>query len=173
MKKKAFTLVELLIAIFILQLSLMAFFTVNQSTSSRGMEAYYKFMAYSLGKEVIDFSQGMGYRWAKAHLDSKESKPFPLSDCSSGPWHKVTDHLIFSKNLNDEDVDVNDAYFSECKSFERRIEFKEIKADQPDGKSVNGILITAQLRIQKGSRAAKYLKNEVMNFSTTVLELIP
>lgn len=172
--RKGFTLVELLIAIFILQMSLMAFLSVNQSTSSKSMGAYYKFMAFSLGKEVIDYCQGMGYEWAASYIDAAAANsPFPLSSCDNGNWHNVTDYFIFSKNLKNETIDVNDAYFSECNVFERRIEFKKLNIPELSGRVFKGIRVTVQLRLQAKSRAVKFLGSEPMTFSTTVMEVVP
>lgn len=160
--RKGFSFIELLIGIIILLLSLMTFFTVNQATSSKSMTSYYKFMANSIGSEVIDFCQGMGYHWAKQHLGSGASTPFPLSS-----WHRVSDHNIFSKNIRNEDINLDDSYFSESKYFERKIELQEITTP------FNAIKVVVQLRMKRGSKAAKFLNNETLNFSSVILEQKP
>lgn len=168
MKNNGFTLVELLIGLVILLLSLMAFFTVNQSTSSRSMGAYYKYMAFSLGREVIDYSQGMGYKWAVAHMKSTSKEPFPLSKDGVSGWHNISDYFIFSKNITGASIDLNDAYFAECEMFERKIEFKEVNKGK-----YKGIRIIVQLRMKKGSRVARFLSNKALTFSSTIMEQRP
>lgn len=171
MKNNGFTLIELLISLVILLLALMAFFTVNQATSSRSMGAYYKYMAFSLGKEVIDYSHGMGYKWAVLHKNSTRTKPFPLSKDGISGWHSISDNFIFSKNFKGTTIDQNDAYFAECEMFERKIEFKEVKIVKKD--TYRGMRVIVELRMKKGSRVAKFMRQNSLTFSSTIMEQKP
>jgi prepilin-type N-terminal cleavage/methylation domain-containing protein len=169
--KKGFTLVELLIAIFILQISLLAFFSFNQSSNNQSMNAYYKFMAFSLAKETIDYCHGMGYDWAIRHLESNSTRPFPLSNTENGEWHSIKDYYLFSKNIHNEQIDVNDAYISESVSFKRRVELKKIASPRDDGRAYDAVLVTVQLKPDPKSRAAQFLGNEIISFSSTIMEI--
>jgi prepilin-type N-terminal cleavage/methylation domain-containing protein len=170
MRRKGFSLVELMIAITILLISLLTFFMVNQSTSSRSMESYYKYMAYSLGNEVINYCQGMGYQWAKAHKDTAgATKPFPLND-----WHKVVDNLIFTEGEDGEELLLTDTYFSECNIFERKVEFKEVKIPATNGsRFFNGIRVIVNLRMKSNRKISNFLKSGAVKFASTIMEVKP
>ena len=119
----AFSFVEVLIGMVILQIALLSFFLINQSSSSQSMDAYYEFLAASLGSEVVEFTQGMGYEWADKFI----AKPdiFPLDT-----WHGVLEKPIFAAT----------SYFRECDSFERMISMKKVSSRK--ARSTTGVIST-------------------------------
>ena len=54
LENSGFSFIEVLIGMVILQIALLSFFLINQSSSSQSMDAYYEFLANSLGNEVIE-----------------------------------------------------------------------------------------------------------------------
>ncbi len=148
MKKVAgFSLVEVLIGLVIMQIALLSFFMINESSNTKSMDAYYEFLAESLGKELIEFTHGMGYEWAKKYIDKPDL--FPL-----GSWHGVLEKPIFSDT----------SYFREADSFERRVNFKKVS------KSGEGVLVTIDIRVKENNRAASWLTRNYISFSTLVME---
>ncbi len=140
----AFSFVEVLIGMVILQIALLSFFLINQSSSSQSMDAYYEFLAASLGSEVIEFTQGMGYEWADKFIIKPDI--FPLDT-----WHGVLEKPIFAAT----------SYFRECDSFERMISMK---------KAGNGILVTVQVRVKSNNKVKSWLSRGQLAFSTIVME---
>ena len=147
MNKKGFTLVEILIGLVILQVALLSFFAINQSSNSRSMDAYYEFLACSLGKEVLELSQGMGYKWT-AEFKAKPDL-FPLDS-----WHGILEYPIFDKT----------SYFSECADFERKVSFTAISGN------VAGTLVQVFIRPKKDNKASSWLSRDSLSFSTIVME---
>lgn len=146
-RKKGFSFVEVLIGMVILQIALLSFFLINQSSSAQSMDAYYEFLGYSLGNEAIEFCQGMGYDWAAKYI----SKPdlFPLDS-----WHGVLDKPIFSQA----------SYFRECDSFERMINMRKVTGEG------NGILITVGVRAKSSNKVKSWLSKSQIEFATIVME---
>lgn len=147
LRKKGFSFVEVLIGMVILQIALLSFFLINQSSSAQSMDAYYEFLGYSLGNEVIEFCQGMGYDWAEKYIGKPDL--FPLDT-----WHGVLDKPIFSQA----------SYFRECDSFERLIEMKKVSA------AGKGILITVGVRARSNNKVKAWLSKSQIEFATIIME---
>ncbi len=146
-KRRGFSFIEVLIGMVILQIALLSFFLINQSSSSQSMDAYYEFLANSLGNEVIEFVQGMGYEWAVKYLDKPDL--FPL-----GEWHGVLEKPIFAAT----------SYFRECDSFERLINMQKVSS------SGDGILVNIEIRVKSGNKVKSWLSRGELAFSTIVME---
>lgn len=147
MKRKGFSLVEVLIGLVIMQIALLSFFMINESSNSQSMDAYYEFLAHSVGKELIEFTQGMGYEWAEKFSEAPDI--FPLDT-----WHGIREKPIFNK----------DSYFKEAESFERRVNFKKV---EKDGK---GFLITVDIRVKEKGRVRAWLSRNFISYTTIVME---
>jgi len=146
-KRRGFSFIEVLIGMVILQIALLSFFLINQSSSSQSMDAYYEFLANSLGNEVIEFVQGLGYEWAVKYLDKPEL--FPL-----GVWHGVLEKPLFAAT----------SYFRECDSFERLINMQKVSS------SGDGILVNIEIRVKSGNKVKSWLSRGELAFSTIVME---
>jgi hypothetical protein len=146
-ERRGFSFVEVLIGMVILQIALLSFFLINQSSSSQSMDAYYEFLASSLGNEVIEFTQGMGYEWAEKYIE--KSDLFPL-----GKWHGVLEKPIFAAT----------SYFRECDSFERLINMKKVSG------SGNGVLVNVEIRVKSNNKVKSWLSRGELSFSTIVME---
>lgn len=147
LKRRGFSFVEVLIGMVILQIALLSFFLINQSSSSQSMDAYYEFLGYSLGNEVIEFTQGMGYEWADKYM----SKPdlFPLDS-----WHGVLEKPIFAPT----------SYFRECDSFERKITMQKVSGQG------NAVLISIEVRVKSNNKVKSWLSRSQLEFATIVME---
>ena len=62
MKRKAFTLVEILIAMFLMSVVILSIFLLNQSANKSSMDAYYEMLCFSLAREPIEVFRGFGYK---------------------------------------------------------------------------------------------------------------
>ncbi len=147
MRKKAFSLVEVLIGLVIMQIALLSFFLINESTNSQSMDAYYEFLAHSLSKEVIEFTHGMGYEWGCKYIDNPDL--FPLDE-----WHSILENPIFSEA----------SYFRETDSFERKVSLSKVS------KSGEGILVEVAVRVKENNRASNWLSRNMVSHSTIVME---
>jgi prepilin-type N-terminal cleavage/methylation domain-containing protein len=147
LKRKGFSLIEVLIGLLIMQIALLSFFLINESSNTQSMDAYYEFLAHSLGKEIVEFSQGMGYEWAKTYIDKPDL--FPLDE-----WHGILASPVFSET----------SYFREADSFERRVSFQKVS------KSGEGILIKVDIRVKDSNRASAWLTRDSISYSTIVME---
>ncbi len=146
-KKRGVSFVEVLIGMVILQIALLSFFLINQSSSSQSMDAYYEFLGNTLGNELIEFSQGMGYEWAKKFMKAPDL--FPLDT-----WHGVLEKPIFSST----------SYFRECDSFERLVSMRELSGD------AGGILVSVGIRVKSNNKVKSWLSRSQLEFSTIVME---
>lgn len=63
MRRRAFTLIEVLVGMLFLSLALLGLLTLNSSSNRGTMDAYYEFMALSLAQEPIEIFRGFGYHW--------------------------------------------------------------------------------------------------------------
>ncbi|MBF0501078.1 MAG: hypothetical protein HQM09_13145 [Candidatus Riflebacteria bacterium] len=61
MKRRAVTLVEILIASFILAGALLALLTVNSSSNRMTMDSYFEFLAMQIAQEPIEVFRAVGY----------------------------------------------------------------------------------------------------------------
>lgn len=147
MKRKGFSLVEVLIGLVIMQIALLSFFAINESSNSKSMDAYYEFLAHSLGKELIEFTQGMGYGWANKYITKPDL--FPLDE-----WHGVLEKPIFSDST----------YFREASSFERRVRLEKV------GDSGEGVLVTVDIRVKGRNKASTWLSRNFISYTTIVME---
>ncbi|NCB37777.1 MAG: hypothetical protein EOM80_03325 [Erysipelotrichia bacterium] len=147
LKRGGFSFVEVLIGMVILQIALLSFFLINQSSSSQSMDAYYEFLGHSLGNEAIEFCQGMGYDWAVKYMGKPDL--FPLNS-----WHGVLEKPIFSPA----------SYFRECDSFERLINMQKVSD------SGNGVLVTVGVRVKNANKVKSWLSRSQLEFATIVME---
>jgi hypothetical protein len=147
MRKKAFSLIEVLIGLVIMQIALLSFFLINESSNSQSMDAYYEFLAHSLSKEIIEFTQGMGYEWGSKYIDNPDL--FPLDE-----WHSILENPIFSEA----------SYFRETDSFERKVSLSKVS------KSGEGILVEVAVRVKENNRVSNWLSRNMVSHSTIVME---
>lgn len=146
-KRKGFSLIEVLIGMVIMSVALLSFFMINESSNSKSMDAYYEFLAHSLGKELVEFTHGMGYEWAQKYMTKPDL--FPLDE-----WHGILEKPIFSDST----------YFREADSFERKVNFKKVS------KAGEGILITVDIRVKEKNKAASWLSRNFISYTTIVME---
>ena len=150
----AFSMIEVLIAIFVMSVALLSFFSINQSSNSKSMDSYYEFLAGSLGEETINFCRGMGADWAIGYMKLPKNKQdiFPL-----GRWC----------NCKDKPICKGCYYFRECSSFERKVVFKPVKKD-----GETGVLVNVLIRTVKNKKARSWLSRDSIAFSTLLEKAI-
>ncbi|MBU1106372.1 MAG: prepilin-type N-terminal cleavage/methylation domain-containing protein [Candidatus Riflebacteria bacterium] len=144
---RGFSLIEVLIGMVIMSVALLSFFLINQTSSSQSMDAYYEFLAQTLGNETVEFCQGMGYAWALKYMDKPDI--FPLNE-----WHGILDKPIFSKT----------SYFRECDSFERMVNMSKISGGG------EGILVTIGVRVKSNNKVRAWMSRSQLQFATIVME---
>lgn len=159
-KKLGFSLIEILVGMFIMAIVLLSFFAINQSSSHQSMDAYYEFIGNTLGNNVIEFCQGMGYEWTNRYID----KPyiFPLDT-----WHEVVDH----SNLSNSTSILPVGHYQEIESyehFERHVVMKKILGTKEG--SGNGILVQIELRIKDENKVRAWMSRNNLKFVTVVME---
>ena len=76
-KRKAFTLVEIMIAMFLMMVVMLSLFMLNQSSTKSSMDAYYEMLAFSLAREPIEVFRGFGYEVIKGIHDGDIPCPKP------------------------------------------------------------------------------------------------
>jgi prepilin-type N-terminal cleavage/methylation domain-containing protein len=75
MKKKGFTLLEIVFAMAILAVAALSVFMLNRSSNQQGMDSYYEFLAFSLAREPIEVFRGFGYENLRMIVDGNISPP--------------------------------------------------------------------------------------------------
>ena len=65
MRKRGFSLVEILMAMIFLGSAILGLVMVNSSSNRGAMDAYYEFMAYSLAQEAVEIYRGLGFAYAE------------------------------------------------------------------------------------------------------------
>lgn len=60
-KRKAFTLMEIVIAMALMSVVILSIFMINQQAQKNSMDAYYEMLAFSLAREPIEVYRGLDY----------------------------------------------------------------------------------------------------------------
>ena len=61
--RRAFTLLEIVVALFFLAVGLLCFIELNVFSQRTQMDAYYEFIGYQLAREPLEVFRAFGYRW--------------------------------------------------------------------------------------------------------------
>ena len=75
MKKRGFSLLEVIIAMAFLSVAILSMFWMNRASNQGSMDAYYEFLAFSLAREPIEVFRGFGYDYLKMIADGNVSPP--------------------------------------------------------------------------------------------------
>ena len=146
-KRKAFTLVEIMIAMFLMTIVILSVFMLNQNAEKNSMDAYYEMLCFSLAREPIEVFRAFGYN--KVLKISKHHELAPLV------YRNALDDFAEIENKNDED-DVNYPfdYPNEVTNFQRYI---ELNTDNDDY-----IKITVMVGPKGGSKAENWLRKKAV-----------
>ncbi|RCK79453.1 MAG: hypothetical protein OZSIB_0093 [Candidatus Ozemobacter sibiricus] len=82
--RRAFTLIEVLVAMIFLSLALLSLMWMNQASTRGAMDAYYEFLGQSLAQEPLEVYRALGYDWLARN-------PSGLPDLPIGAWQDVSD----------------------------------------------------------------------------------
>lgn len=151
-KKKAFTLIEIVIGMAMFMIVLLSVFMLNQSSNQSSMDAYYEVLAFSLAREPIEVFRGLGYETVlKICKDNKQSPAL----------YKVGE---------DTDIEYNPGielqYPAEAESFKRRIDL-EAKTSK-DG--INYVNITVTVGVKGQSKAENWLSRKSVELKSCIME---
>jgi prepilin-type N-terminal cleavage/methylation domain-containing protein len=84
---RGFSLVEVLVATFVLAVALLGLLMLNQASGRGAMDAQFELLAFSLAQEPIEVFQNMGFRWVDEVAAGRISAPadYPLA------WRPIQD----------------------------------------------------------------------------------
>ncbi|MBF0407307.1 MAG: hypothetical protein HQM10_08135 [Candidatus Riflebacteria bacterium] len=166
-KKSALTMIEILIAMFILGLTLLSFLRVTQSSRQGAMDAYYEFLAQSLASEALEVFRGMGYKWLTNCMNGTGAiKEFP----ADGQFHDVEDiNLAGTSNISGGSNIPSTVKLdrpAEASLFQRSIELKPVGG-------INAVKIEVRIRPKTMSNVAVWLSRSEIKMSALVFEIKP
>ena len=137
-KRRAFTLVEIIIAMFLMMIVMLSFFMLNQSSTKSSMDAYYEMLAFSLAREPIEVFRGFGYDVVKGIYDKSIPCPKP---------YEIDKETKIEFNPN---VDLQ--YPADAENFTRYIHLEEV-----NDKCIN---ITVTVSPKGQSKAESWLRKD-------------
>jgi type II secretory pathway pseudopilin PulG len=149
-KRNAFTLVEIMMAMFMMAIVILGLFTLNQSSSKSSMDAYYQMLAYSLAREPIEVFRGFGFDVVNKFY--KKEIPVPA------PYNIIGEYVDIYFNPKVELQYPNDAEF-----FQRRIDLKPIDG----GKA---FLITVSVSRKGSTKAELWMRNKNIVLKSIIME---
>lgn len=138
-RRKAFTLIEIMIAMFMMAIVILGYYALNQTSSKSSMDAYYEMLCFSLAREPIEIFRGMGF-------ESVEKIAKDPSLCP--PPYKIGEEvdLVFNSNPNI-------PYTPEVENFKRLITLTPIQ-NKKDSNKIEAFKINVKI-IRKGSTKAE------------------
>lgn len=151
-KRKAFTLMEIIIAMALMLIAVLSIFMLNQSSNKSSMDAYYEIMAFSLAREPIEVYRSFGYN--------------QLSDVAKGTIPANINYKIgeFQPIVYNPSNELQ--YPADAENFQRRI-------DLEPGTSYNGtnyIKITVTVEVKGQSRAESWLSRNSVKLESIIME---
>ncbi len=76
-KRKAFTLMEIILAMAMMLIVVLSLFMLNKSSNQSSMDAYYETLCFSLAREPIEVFRGLGYETVLGIYNNKSLCPEP------------------------------------------------------------------------------------------------
>ncbi|MDD2999083.1 MAG: hypothetical protein PHV05_08495 [Candidatus Riflebacteria bacterium] len=151
MKKRAFSLLEIIIAMAFLSVAILSMFWMNRASNQGSMDAYYEFLAFSLAREPIEVFRGFGYDYLKMIADGSVSPP---------AWYSVG-------ALKDIDFDfMSDMqYPAEARLFQRMVELSPVASGK-----LNGIRIKVTVAVKGQSRVEVWMSRKSVSLESIVME---
>lgn len=148
-KRKAFTLMEIVIAMFLLTVVLLSVFMLNKSANQSSMDAYYELLAFSLAREPIEVFRGFGYK-AVFEICRDNSK--------SPALYKVGETVPIKF-----DPSIGLQYPADAEIFEREISLKE------DG-TEKAVKIKVVVSVKGQSRAEVWMRKKSVVLESIIME---
>lgn len=140
-KCKAFTLIEIMIAMFMMTIVILGYFILNQSSNKSSMDAYYEMLCFSLAREPIEVFRGFGYETVSKIYNGEIPVP--------SPYDKLNEYvdIAFDQNLDFQ-------YPAEAEYFQRKISLKPLG-------NKNGFLITVNVDRKGKTKAELWMRRNV------------
>ena len=150
-RRKAFTLVEILIAMFLMAVVILSMFTLNQTANKSSMDAYYEMLCFSLAREPIEVFRGFGYDGVSLICEN----------------HNLFDR--FPVGGEEEYFDIQPdpiLYPAEADNFKRSIVLEKGKT----GSGINYIKIRVSVAPKGSSKAETWLRKDVVSLESVIVE---
>lgn len=154
--KKAFTLVEIIIAMFLMMIVILSLFMLNQNANKSSMDSYYEMLCFSLAREPIEVFRGFGYKTVCAIMSDSSNVPLAYRNSIN----KYADIVVGDTNEKDYPF----PYPEEASNFKRCIELKQISKD-----GVNYINIVVKIAPIGTSKAENWLR-KVVTLESNIME---
>ena len=151
-KRKAFTLIEIIIAMAIMAIAVLSMFVLRQSSNKSSMDAYYEVMAFSLAREPIEIFRSFGYETLfKIHKGIVA--PPPLYEIGT-----------FKDIVYNPGIDLQ--YPAEAEYFQRKIDLKS----GTNANNQNYIKITVTVAVKGSSKAEVWLSRKSVVLESIIVE---
>ncbi|GAB4271472.1 MAG: hypothetical protein Kow0029_09200 [Candidatus Rifleibacteriota bacterium] len=151
MKKRGFSLLEIIIAMAFLSVAILSMFWMNRSSNQGSMDAYYEFLAFSLAREPIEIFRGFGYDILKEIKDGNISPParYPVGAMTDITWDPLSELQ----------------YPAEASLFQREIDLTEVSTG-----NLNAIKIKVTVAAKGQSRVDVWMRRKSVSLESLVME---
>ncbi len=151
MKKRGFSLLEVIIAMAFLSVAILSMFWMNRASNQGSMDAYYEFLAFSLAREPIEVFRGFGYDYLKMIADGNVSPPawYPVGTMKDIEFSLMSDMQ----------------YPAEARLFQRLIELTPVTAGK-----LQGMRIKVTVAVKGQSRVEVWMSRKAVSLESLVME---
>ncbi len=157
-KRKAFTLVEIMIAMFLMMVVILSIFMLNQKANESSMDSYYEMLCFSLAREPIEVLRSFGYETVMKIKDNPGLMPKQYSD-------SFVDFADI--DINPSDVDNYPfSYPNEALNFQRSITLEDGSEN-----GINYVKVTVIIQPRGSSKAESWMRQKagIMNANKGVI----
>ncbi|MBF0543015.1 MAG: hypothetical protein HQM08_01210 [Candidatus Riflebacteria bacterium] len=152
-RRKAFTLVELLIAMVFLGVALLGILSLISSANRQTMDTYNEFMAMQLALEPIEIFRSFGYSWVLAYSSHSISE-FPLG------WSDIMDQPLGPIIHPAEAI----------RFFQREISISEVSTNLNSSNTLKGVKVTVRVSPKEQTKVAMWLSRNEIKVETIIWE---
>ncbi|GAB1352465.1 MAG TPA: prepilin-type N-terminal cleavage/methylation domain-containing protein [Candidatus Rifleibacterium sp.] len=151
MKRRGFSLLEVIIAMAFLSVAILSMFWMNRASNQGSMDAYYEFLAFSLAREPIEVFRGFGYDYLKMVADGNVSPPawYPVGTMKDIEFSLMSDMQ----------------YPAEARLFQRLIELTPVTAGK-----LQGMRIKVTVAVKGQSRVEVWMSRKAVSLESLVME---
>ncbi|MBF0499057.1 MAG: prepilin-type N-terminal cleavage/methylation domain-containing protein [Candidatus Riflebacteria bacterium] len=132
MRRRAFTLTELLISMVLLSLALLPLLWMTTYSNRESMDAYYEIIAFSLAKEPIEVFRSFGYEWLTSYTNHPLTR-FPIGTMVVKP-RNTPDQYPFDSELFEREINIaqNDTTQNGIKARRVTVSVHPVKRSRSD-----------------------------------------
>lgn len=152
MRKKGFSLIEIIIAMAFITVAILSIFMMNRSSNQSSMDAYYEFLAFSLAREPIEVFRCFGYDCLKDSLDSGVSPNSRYN--TDGNFHDIEFDVLSDLQ-----------YPAEARLFQRKIELASVNSG-----GLSGVKVKVTIAAKGQSRVDVWMRRESVLLESMILE---